>query len=202
MLDAFALLNVCRSSDDRRALDDSTDRRASHRHLSHHTHPLFARGLADIGYDLFFGTPRPDWDQQQETMDVVRSPIQTNKTAITRTNRTGKVMDGTLYWIYIVTTWLNAHETCKSPSRPSRTSEVSQFKGNDNSHTIGMVRFHANCGQLRVGVVEVKKCELAKHLSGPPVGNRFLVRYFIEEGKSGATCSPLNVVMKCIKYLG
>ena len=80
------------------------------------------------------------------------------------------------------------------------TSEVSQFKGNDHHHSIGMVRFHTNRGQLRIGVVEVEECELPKDLRGPPIGSRVLVRNFIEEGQS-STCSLLNVIIKCVNHL-
>jgi len=42
---------------------------------------------------------------------------------------------------------------------------------------------------------------LPKHFRGPPIGDRVLVRNFIEEGCSRAGCSLLNVVIKRVDHL-
>jgi hypothetical protein len=88
-----------------------------------------------------------------------------------------------------------------SPARPIITSEVSQFKANVHSHFIGMARSDTNHGKLRIGIVQVEKCELPKHFRGPPIGDRVLMRNFVEEGCSGPGCSLLNIVIKCVNYL-
>ena len=88
-----------------------------------------------------------------------------------------------------------------SPARPIATSEVSQFKGNVHPHFIGMARSHTNHGKLRIGVVQVEKCELPKDFSGPPIGDRHLVGQFIEEGWTGTGCSLLNFVDKYVDPL-
>jgi hypothetical protein len=46
-----------------------------------------------------------------------------------------------------------------------------------------MARSHTNHDKLRIGVVQVEKCELPKDFRGPPIADRVLVRNFIEEGK-------------------
>jgi hypothetical protein len=81
------------------------------------------------------------------------------------------------------------------------TSEVSQFNGNVHRHFIGIARSHTNHSKLRIRVVQVEKCELPKDFRGPPIGDRLLVRNFIEEGCSGAGCSLLNVIIKCVNLL-
>ena len=88
-----------------------------------------------------------------------------------------------------------------SLGRPIAASKVSQFKGNDHRHFIGMSRFHTNRGKLRIGVVHIEKCELPKGFRDPPIGDRIVVRNFIYEGTSGAGCSLLNVVIKCTNHL-
>jgi hypothetical protein len=90
-----------------------------------------------------------------------------------------------------------------SPARPIATSEVSQFKANIHRHFIGpgVARSHTNHGKLRIGVIQVEKCELPKDFRGSPIGNRVLVRNFIKESWSGAGCSLLNVVIKCVDHL-
>jgi hypothetical protein len=90
-----------------------------------------------------------------------------------------------------------------SPARPIATSEVSQFKANIHRHFIGpdMTRSHTNHGKLRIGVIQVEKCELPKDFRGSPIGNRVLARNFIEKGWKGAGCSPLNVVIKRVNHL-
>jgi hypothetical protein len=81
------------------------------------------------------------------------------------------------------------------------TSEVGQFEGNYHRHFTVVPRFHTNHSKLRIGVVQVEKCELPKDFRGPPMGDRALVRNFIEEGWSGASCSLLNFVVKCANLL-
>src|SRR6266567_589023 len=109
---------------------------------------------------------------------------------------------------YIDTAWLNAYETqylitakYMSLTRQIATSQVSQFNGNVHRHFIGMARSHTNHGKMRIGVVQVEKCQLPKHFRGPPIGDRVLVRNFIEEGCSRAGCSLLNVVIKRVDHL-
>jgi hypothetical protein len=84
-----------------------------------------------------------------------------------------------------------------SPARPVTTSEVSQFKSNVHRHFTVMPRPHTDRDKLRIGVVQVEKCELPKDFRGPPIGDGVLVRNFIEEGGRWAGCSLLNVVIKC-----
>jgi hypothetical protein len=64
-----------------------------------------------------------------------------------------------------------------------------------------MARPHTKHGKLRIGIVQVEKCELPKHFRGPPIGDRVLVRNVIDEGWSGAGCSLLNVVIECVNRL-
>jgi hypothetical protein len=81
------------------------------------------------------------------------------------------------------------------------TSEVSQFNGNVHHYFTVMPRSHTNRDKLRMGVVQVEKCELPKDFSGPPIGDRVLVKQLIEEGWSGACFSLLNFVVKCVNLL-
>jgi hypothetical protein len=69
-----------------------------------------------------------------------------------------------------------------------------------------MPRSHTNRDKLRIGVVQVEKCELPKDFSGArgapiQVGDRDLVRQFIEGGWSGASCDLQNFVVKCVIFL-
>jgi hypothetical protein len=75
------------------------------------------------------------------------------------------------------------------------TSEVSQFECNDHHHSIHIARLHTKHGKLRIGIVQVENCQLPKDFSGPPIGDRALVRKFIE-GWSRACCCLLNFVIK------
>jgi hypothetical protein len=89
------------------------------------------------------------------------------------------------------------------PIRPITTSDVSQFKGNVHHHFIDMARFYTNHDRLRIGVVQVEKCELPKDFSDSPIENtrnRDLVRQFIEEG-CASCCGLLNFVVKCVNLL-
>ena len=62
-----------------------------------------------------------------------------------------------------------------------------------------MARSHTNHDKLRIGVIQVEKCELPKDFRGPPVRDGVLVRNPTEDGWSGAGCGLLNVVIKCVK---
>ena len=88
-----------------------------------------------------------------------------------------------------------------SPARPISTSEVSQFKGNVHRHFTLMPRPYTNRDELRIGVVQVEKCELPKDFGGPPIGDEVLARNFVENGWSGAACSLLTVIINCISRL-
>jgi hypothetical protein len=88
-----------------------------------------------------------------------------------------------------------------SSARPVATSEVSQFEGKVHRHFIGMARSHTNHDKLRIGIVQVEERKLPKDFRGAPIGDGVLVRNFIEEGWSGATCSLLNVIIKCVNRL-
>jgi len=64
-----------------------------------------------------------------------------------------------------------------------------------------MAGSHTNHGKLRIGVVQVEKCELPKDFRGPPIGERVVVRNSIEEGWSGACCGLRNFVVECVNLL-
>jgi hypothetical protein len=81
------------------------------------------------------------------------------------------------------------------------TLEVSQFKGKVHCHFISISRSHTYHDNLRIWVVQVDKCELSKDFRGPPIGDRVLVRNFIEEGRSETACSLLNVIIKSDDHL-
>ena len=49
--------------------------------------------------------------------------------------------------------------------------------------------------------MQVDNCELPKDFSGPPIGDRALVRQFIEEGWSAAYCGLQKFEVKCVNLL-
>ena len=143
--------------------------------------------------------------QQETTTNVV---VQTNKKdGYNKGKQEGKKT--WLYWNYIDDVAQRIRNTqClitvkyMSSARPVATSEVSQFEGKVHRHFIGTARSHTNHDKLRIGIVQVEERKLPKDFRGPLIGDGgVLVRNFIEEGWSGATCSLLNVIIKCVNHL-
>jgi hypothetical protein len=69
------------------------------------------------------------------------------------------------------------------------TSTGGQVKSNDNPDSMEVVRFHINHGNLGIGLVQVEDCELSEDFGSWAIGDRTLVRSFIEEGLSRARAS-------------
>jgi hypothetical protein len=81
---------------------------------------------------------------------------------------------------------------------------VRQFTNEDNvhHHPTGWAKFHTDPSYLKIRVVQVESCKLPKELIGLPPGRaQDLVRQFIDEGWSGASCRLLNFVVKCDNIL-